>query len=118
MSSATQPVTFRKAAVVIVSTIAAVLMSLVVLVGAGAAYANAVAPQVPTRTILVIDSGKGAVVETDLAQGQTDQIVRVDGTYLHLNMDAGSVKEQGWKLTKEPIDPKSPIQAYDLAPVK
>lgn len=117
-SAAAKLIPFRKAMVIIAGTLAAVFIALLVTAAVGAAHANADAMQVPTRTILVTDAGKGAVIESDLPLGQSDQLVRVDGAYLHLNLDAQSVKEQGWKISKSPMDPKSPIQVYNLAPVK
>lgn len=119
MSSApTKLIPRRKAVTIIAGTFAAIFVALLVTAAASVAHANSDVTRVPTRTILVIDSGKDVVVEADLAPGKSDQLIRVDGTYLHMDLDTQSVKELGWKVSKRPIDPQSPIQVYDLSPVK
>jgi len=116
LSFATKPLPLRKAVIIVAGAIVATLVALLVAAAVGVSQANASAVQVPTRTILVIDSGKGVVVEADVPPAQADQVVRVDGVFLHVNLNAESVKEQGWKISKSPIDSKSPIQAYNLSP--
>lgn len=106
----------RKAVAILGSTLAFTIVALALT--AGSAAAGHEATQIPERNILVVDSGSGATFETDLPLGQAEHLVRVSDQYLHINLATSEVKEDGWELTKMPIDPESPIQAYDLTPVK
>ncbi len=107
-------ISFRKAVAIAASTAAIVIVGLMV---TAASYSSDVI-HVPVRTILDISPSAGAMFETDLAQGAAEQQVGVNGQYVHSNLDTLQVTESGWQLTKTPLDPKSPIQAYDLTPVK
>jgi hypothetical protein len=107
-------VPLRTAVTIAASTAAAVIVGLIIT----AASISTGGTHVPVRTILDVTPSTGTTFGTDLAQGTAEQQVQVNGQYLHFNLDTLQVQESGWKITKEPIDPKSPIQAYNLAPVK
>lgn len=102
-------ISFSKAAAILVSVLAAVVVALMVTAAAGSASAITV----PERTLITVHF-EGTSIQADLPNGKSDQLVQVNGKYLHVDLDSQSVEEGGWKISKLPIDPASPIQAYDL----
>lgn len=112
--AAKKTIPLRKSVTLAASAAAVVIVGLMMT----AASYSADVVHVPVRTILSVSPSAGATFETDLAQANGDQQVRVNGQYVHFNLGTMHVQEQGWKLVKEPLDPKSPIQAYDLVPMK
>lgn len=105
----------RTAVTAIGTALAVVLVGLTITASAGRAQELG---KVPERNILFVDAGPGVQFEADLPLDQSKHLVRVNGAFVHIDLDSFEVEEDGWQLSQMPLDPESRIQAYDLKLVK